>query len=77
MTDTIFKWSLIAIASSFTVVFCILVVPAFLDKPDIVAAFAGTLCSGRMVSNVYWAYSTRLFCLYIYYQFKHARLVTI
>jgi len=41
MADTLFKWACIAIAVAFTLIFSAVVVPAFLQQPDIVAAFGG------------------------------------
>lgn len=41
MNEKIYKLSLIALAISFTTIFCVVVVPPFLKNPDVLGAFAG------------------------------------
>lgn len=40
MTETLFKSLITAIAAVFTIIFCVIVVPSLIAKPDIIGAFA-------------------------------------
>lgn len=60
MREQIFKISLGLIAILFIVAFCILIIPPFIENPDIVGAFAAGF------TNSYASgYSTDVFCCWI------------
>lgn len=59
MNENIFKISVALIAGIFTLIFCIIIIPPFLENPDIVGAFAA-----GFVNPFSSGYSTDVICCY-------------
>jgi len=60
MTEKVFKISLVLVAVIFTVIFCILIIPLFIENPDIIRAFAA-----GFVNPYSSGYSTDVICCWV------------
>ncbi|MEM7038122.1 MAG: DUF2834 domain-containing protein [Bacteroidota bacterium] len=55
----LYEGSLLFVTLAFTVIFCVLVIPAFVDQPDVIDAFGG-----GFVNPFASGYSADVFCCY-------------